>query len=267
MLFRSFNEEAVVERLINNVEARPRLPDQVFSSLSTEDRRGWAGLSKDAKQRIVDLFARSNNRRANVTEITHDDDPLPTEEQGTDEPQDDATTTVTANKTQIDSSGPSSTNASSSAHPGDVRRALATKAAKAPKTATRSVRMTSIRHVGATRRDDEHPTPALTSDDDFSLGLDEVPDDGDPLADALIEGESPHDVPLFDDSPEGQAAWRAEMHAIDYGSPYDESQRLAYQTLATCAADYEGSDSERSFSDDEDAWYESQNSYYDSLDF
>ena len=250
------DEDAVVSRLINNVETRPRLPDEIFAAFTAEDRKQWIGLSKEAKQRIVNLFTGKPARRVNnvVTEPDHDADVLPDAHS----PDDDAsteTTVVVANQAQSQGSTP----ASAGAHPGDVRRVLAqqSKPTKGTKPGKRTVSSARIAHHTETR-----PSPLDDdSDSEFSLDLGDLPS-----AD-LSQWDDPHAVPLYDDSSMGRAAWHAQMHGTTNDAIDESAVVSAFETLATYPADYEGSTNGSVSSEDSALWCDTRNEYYDSLDF
>ena len=92
------------------------------------------------------------------------------------------------------------------------------------------------------------------SDSDYSLGLDDT---------SSIDL---HSNPMFDDSPASLAAWRTEMERVGAIPTGGHGFHNEYQTLATYVDDYEDSASDHS-SDNEEAWCDTRNSYYDSLDF
>ena len=237
------------------VETRPRLPDEVFSSFTPEDRKQWIALSKEGKQRILDMFKNKPVRRAHsaITASPHDeDDALSSSPPSEDDTQDStASTIVTANQTEVAASeAPSS---SADAHPGDCRRVLAQKT-KPAKSSKRVARMAAVRHVGASRLQD------TDSDSEFSLDLGELPD-------AFgHEDFDPHTRPLFEDDATGRNAWQAELYRAQEELPPAADLVSAYQTLATYQDDYEDSHDSDS-SGDEDPWCDNRNAYYDSLDF
>ena len=243
------DETEAISRIVHSVETRPRLPDQVFSSFTAEDRKQWIGLSRDGKQQIVKLLkdSKDNTRRTVNNAIVADPEDTGSDEESQPEETDATadTTVVTANQAQSSTPSPSS-----DAHPADLRRVLAQKVQKRKKSSKRSASMAAIRHVGVSQRDDCDSD----SGSDFSLGLDDAQPD------------HPHSFPMFDDSPAGVAAWHAEMERIDAIPTGGHGFRNDYQTLATYVDDYEHDGSDDS-SDDDDAWCDTRNSYYDSLDF
>ena len=129
------NDDETTELLINRIESRPRLPDEIFSSFDANDRKQWIGLSREAKQRIVDQLSGSSSSKQNKriqahasTQLpsSHDDtsdtDVNPTDYDNSD-PQSDATSTILTNVA----------NTNPVAHPGDPRRVLAKQATSKPK--------------------------------------------------------------------------------------------------------------------------------------
>ena len=239
------DETDTIARIVNNATTRPRLPDEVFSSFTAEDRKQWIGLSREGKQQIVKMLKGSNSRTVNNVAITDaDTDDSDDHSQVPDEDDNADTTVITANQAQSNASSPSS-----DAHPADLRRVLAQKVQKRKKPAKRSASMAAIRRVGVSQRDDPD------SDSEVSLGL----GDDTPSLDL-------HTNPMFDNSPEALAAWHTEMKRVDSIPTGGHGFRSDYQTLATYVDDYEDSASDHS-SDDESVWCDTRNSYYDSLDF
>ena len=251
------DEENTISRLVHNVETRPRLPDSVFADFTPEDRKQWIGLSKQGKQRIVDLFAKAS-RRANSTLLVEtapdEESPAPAAEESSAES--DEVTTVVANQAKTESSSPTS---SSNAHPGDVRRMMAQKSqTKSSKTTKRKATAATLRHVGATRFTEPD------SDSESSLGLGDLPDDDDFSREDSDGG--PQLTPLYDETLEGRMAMLTAMETHEPDTITDPAMLSAFQTLATYTTDYEDSHDSVS-SGDESIWCDTRNSYYDSLDF
>ena len=98
---------------------RPRLPEATFSALNPEDRRSWAGMSTDAKAKIVALISNNSKTRVNVAETASPPsgtgDTSPTAASSTD------TTPISVNAVDL----ATKQRAVADAHPGDVRRILA----------------------------------------------------------------------------------------------------------------------------------------------
>ena len=238
------DETDAIARIVNNATTRPRLPDEVFSSFTPEDRKQWIGLSRDGKQQIVKMLKGGNSRTVNnVAIIDTETDDSDDQSQTPDEDDNADTAVITANQAQSNAPSPSS-----DAHPADLRRVLAQKVQKRKKTAKRSASMATVRRVGVSQRDDPD------SDSEVSLGLDDTP------------SLDLHSNPMFDNSPAGLAAWHTEMKRVDSIPTGGNGFRNDYQTLATYVDDYEDSASDHS-SDDDGVWCDTRNSYYDSLDF
>ena len=245
---------------IHRTDTRPRLPDDLFSGLSSDDRKAWIGLSQEAKQQIINRFAPSNSaprstptsrQRVNTVDQTE----FNSDQQDSGSIDSSATTVVQANTSSSSQSTNSSSatavnNVVSDAHPGDVRRVLSQKSAskqkQKKKTATSTI---SSHHVGLSVRDD-------STNGDNGPGCDD-----------------PHNTPLYSDNAEGRQAWRCDLQRFTSNAPAPSANATsAYNALSTIAADYYRHDSDDSHSEDDDSsddepWYTVNNSYYDSLDF
>ena len=210
------------------------------------------GLSREAKQRIVDQLSGSSSNKQAKRIQAHASTQLPSSH--------DDTTDNDANAIGRDDPDPQSddtnailTNVANThpiAHPGDPRRVLSKQAtSKSKPSSTRNVS-----HVGFARS-------VYDSDSDSD-------DDVDPFDFASLPA-PPHSQPIFEDSRAGRAAWRCEYNDIDRSPqplPSDSAMRSAYQTLSTVASDY-GPTGDDYSSDDDDAWYHTDPEYYDNLDF
>ena len=138
------DEEERVAHLIYNVERkdRPRLPDSLFRTFSSEDRQLWISFLDAAKQKVVDSLIKDKHatrraftkrpprRSVNLADV---DDESSSEEEDDDPPDIPA---ASINQATAKTSAKDRTVAFKEAHPADVRRALSPRNPQ-PGTATR----------------------------------------------------------------------------------------------------------------------------------
>ena len=127
-------DDADADRLVYNAQQSEatRLPDDIFKSLPSDDRRQWIGFSDEAKKSIIASLGTKpapsagsrRRRRINKAEALPDDEASIHSDQS--EVSEDHNPSINVN--QAETSPPattaSSTDATKNAHPADVRRML-----------------------------------------------------------------------------------------------------------------------------------------------